>query len=258
MGSQTQDELYAVLSHFKKIMGKSIKLTNFSGPSGYVQNIEKTKNSDEFIASRLTANLIRSINNKTENNLQGKQEPKTLQELVSAKEVDPRSSLKDEVLAMCDAIIEQSPRSQNETIVESKEFTIKNDANDTFRVSIERLGKTELLARIVEEWLADPNHPTRPPLYKDREKVNGKKQNPREFLEMYYKKYLSARVIYRDQLTKLDPALVKQLPVYFNDGELENIVPTKSTRIDKTLQKLASSGLDKARLLGLGHAAYRR
>jgi hypothetical protein len=115
-------------------------------------------------------------------------------------------------------------------------------------MTLERVSKQEILQRTVQDWL--DNLETRekaktpfPPKFKDREKVNGKKLNEREFFETTYAEFIPSQGIYMDQLRKLDKQLLTHIHDYYDAEELENILPTKTKRIDKNIQKVAACKL---------------
>lgn len=148
--------------------------------------------------------------------------------------------------------------SVNENIIEVKEFQI---GEKTYRSTIEELGQTELLSRIVQDWLLNPDSPKvrRLPSFKERQREgSGKRLNERQFLERYYGKFLSAGALYRDELRKLDSSLVNHLDRYFTENEFNELLPKKSVRIDRKLNALAAVGQGRSELNNLVQAAFRR
>ncbi|MBD8051973.1 hypothetical protein [Limnohabitans radicicola] len=113
--------------------------------------------------------------------------------------------------------------------------------DQTFRVRLEKVGDRELLQREVLEWLADPNHPTRPPLYKDRPKdARGHRMNEIEFFRLHYGRHSEAKAIYLDQLRQMDVTLANLLgqAKTKHDIPVGELISPKSMRINETLSAL--------------------
>ncbi len=147
-----------------------------------------------------------------------------------------------------------------ETILFQEEVTVRGEV---FRVQLEKVGDREHLQQEVLAWLADPNHPTRPPLYKDRPKdANGKRMNEIEFFYEHYGRFSEAKAIYLDQLRKLDELLSNligqawakhQIPVH-------ELVQPKSERTNETLLAMLNkcSPSERKLLEVMAGSSYRR
>ncbi len=122
-----------------------------------------------------------------------------------------------------------------ETILFQEQVTVRGEI---FRVQLEKVGDRERLQQEVLAWLADPNHPTRPPLYKDRPKdAHGNRMNEIEFFYEHYGRFSEAKAIYLDQLRKLDASLANLISQAWRRHQIpvNDLVQPKSERINETL-----------------------
>ena len=120
------------------------------------------------------------------------------------------------------------------------------------RALVEDIGM--LTSDVIEEELQLPEVP--PELYADRQVVqlesgNFGKEDAITFLRRVWGEYLDARVLYQDQLQKLDEKLLQGIKNQCKIKKMKtaDIVPPKRARTDKMLSELGDNGTDIKRLV---------
>jgi hypothetical protein len=116
-------------------------------------------------------------------------------------------------------------------------------ADQRYDILIKRIGKDVKLAKTIQEWLADPKHPERPPLYKNRPGAGWKKMRAPAYFQHYYGAFVGA--LYRDELGRLDFELTKMLTKdgLKGDFDIDVKLPKKSARIETEMIQAQRYGL---------------
>jgi hypothetical protein len=117
------------------------------------------------------------------------------------------------------------------------EQEISREDMGTFVIHVSKLGRTALGRRKVEGMLSGKI--PKPVEYKDRERVNGKKENSLSFLNSNFGELIQAKAIYAHELGKLNLSLYRNLVATVKEG-ISSLMPTKSDQVSSDLALLAT------------------